>query len=119
MTFEGIKELIDQVGRAARVESVFGESREIAGRTVIPVARVCYGGGGGGGEGKAEESKQQGCGGGGGLGVGVRPVGFLVVTEEAERWVPVLDVTRLAMAGAMVAGMALWTIKKIATRRRD
>jgi uncharacterized spore protein YtfJ len=118
MTLERVKEILDQAAQSARVETVYGESREIAGKTVIPVAKVCYGGGGGGGTGTGPEGRG-GSGEGGGVGVHVRPIGVLVITEQAERWVPIVDVTRLAMAGLGVAAMALWTLKKIATRRRD
>jgi uncharacterized spore protein YtfJ len=118
MALERVKEMLDQVGRAARVETVFGDSREIAGKTVIPVAKVAYGGGGGGGQGK-DKDDQEGSGGGGGLGVRVTPMGALVVTEEAERWVPIVDTTKVILAGHLVALMALWTIKKIGTRRKD
>jgi len=117
MALEQVKEILDQVAHAARVDTVFGESRDIAGKTVIPVAKVAYGGGGGGGQGKDKES-QEGTGGGGGLGVRVTPIGVLVVTEEAERWVPIVDRTKVIVAGCLVAGMALWTAKKIGTRRK-
>lgn len=121
MTLERIAGLLSQVAGAARVESVYGESREAAGKTIIPVAKVSYCGGGGGGTGKqgqTGEGLQEGVGGGGGLGVKVEPLGCFVITEQAERWVPAVDVTKLLMAGALVAIAAIWTLKKIATRQR-
>ncbi|UCH35105.1 MAG: sporulation protein [Armatimonadota bacterium] len=120
MALERVKEMLDQVAGTARVETAYGESREVAGKTIIPVARVSYGGGGGGQgrQGEAEQG-QEGVGGGGGLGVNVQPLGCFIVTKESERWVPVVDVTRVAVAGSMVAVMLLWTIRKIAGSRRE
>ncbi len=109
---EQIREMLNQVTGTARVETVYGEPREVSGKTVIPVARVMYGGGGGGGGGKMQES-QQGSGGGGGVGVNVQPLGMLVITPDSERWVPVLDITRLAIAGSAVAITALVTVRAI------
>jgi uncharacterized spore protein YtfJ len=116
MVFDRIKEMLDQVANAARVETVFGESRQVAGKTILPVARVMYGGGGGGGNGKGEEGKE-GSGGGGGLGIVVKPLGCFVITETSERWLPVVDATKDAIAGAMVAIVGLMTLKKIMARR--
>ena len=118
MALERVKELLDQVARAARVETVYGDSREVAGKTIIPVARVSYGGGGGGGKGKAN-GDQEGLGGGGGLGVAVQPLGCFVVTDNGERWVPVLDVTRIALAGTAVAIVGLMTLRAFAGRCRE
>jgi len=118
MALERVKEMLDQVAQAARVETVYGESREIAGRTIVPVARVCYGGGGGGGQGKMQDS-QEGVGGGGGLGVYVQPLGCFVISESGERWVPVIDVTRVTLAGCGVAALGLLTLRTILGRRRE
>jgi len=121
MTLEGVKQLLDKVADAARIDTVFGESREVAGKTIIPVAKVCYAGGGGGGAGKAAETEGgggEGSGGGGGLCVNVRPLGCFVVTDEGERWVPVTDISKLAVTGGVVVFGVMWMVKKILTRRR-
>jgi len=121
MALERVRELLQSVTQAARVETVFGDSREVAGKTIIPVARVTYGGGGGGGQGEGgpggEAPRGSGSGGGGGLGVNVQPIGIFVVTEEAERFVPTLDLSRVIMAGSVVALAAILTVRKIAITR--
>ncbi len=43
----------------------------------------------------------------------VQPLGVLVITDDAERWVPILDVTRLALAGSAVLITGLLTLRAI------
>lgn len=117
MALEQIKDMLRGVADAAKVETVFGESREIAGRTIIPVARVMYGGGGGGGQGKVQEG-QEGAGGGGGMGVNVQPLGVFVITENTERFVATLDLTRVILAGSALALAGILTIRKVMLHRR-
>ena len=107
-----IKVMLERVTTTTRVETVYGEPREVAGKTVIPVARVMFCGGGGGGGGKAQEG-QEGSGGGGGMGVGVHPIGMYVITADAERWVPVVDVTRAVLACSAVLITGLVTLRAI------
>ena len=116
MALEKIRDLLQSVTQAARVETVFGEPREIAGKTIIPVARVMYGGGGGGGQGQCGENGTGG-GGGGGMCVNVQPIGIYVVTGEAERFVATLDVNRIALGGMAVAMALAFTVRKIAIAR--
>jgi uncharacterized spore protein YtfJ len=40
MALERIKEMLESVTHSARVDTVYGESREVAGKTIIPIARV-------------------------------------------------------------------------------
>lgn len=115
---EQVKEMMERVTGSARVETVYGEPREVAGKTIIPVARVMYGGGGGGGTGKAEQG-QEGGGGGGGLGMGIHPLGIFVITDKEERWVPVIDITRMVIAGTVVLVTGLVTIRKAMLWRRQ
>jgi uncharacterized spore protein YtfJ len=117
MALERVKEMLERAAQSARIDTAYGEARQVNGKTIIPVARVTYGGGGGEGKGKGDDGGE-GEGGGGGLGVHVQPLGVFVVTEQAERWVPVIDVTRVVLAGCAVATLALLTIGKIAGRRR-
>ncbi len=114
MALEQIRDMLRSIAEAARVETVFGESREIGGRTIIPVARVMYGGGGGGGQGKAEEGQE---GGGGGMGVKVQPLGIFVITEGAERFVATIDLTRVILAGSAVALAGILTVRKVMLHR--
>lgn len=87
---ESIKQMVD-------VNTVVGEAVEAQdGTVIIPVSRVACGFAAGGGEfetagGSNNEEGQQVLpfGGGSGAGVSVQPVGFLVVSKEAVRFLPV------------------------------
>jgi uncharacterized spore protein YtfJ len=110
MALDQLKQIMESVSTRARVDMVFGESREIAGKTIIPVAKVAYCGGACSGGEKIGE--------GGGLGVRACPLGVLVITEGAERWRPVVDKTRTIMACSLVAIVGLLTLKAVLSRRR-
>ena len=114
-----VNQILDRVKNAARVELVYGESREAHGKTLIPIALVAYifGGGEGSGTGPHHNGSGEisaGIGGGGGGMVRVYPVGVLEVTEYETRMVPILDWTRNITTGLASAGdyMALRTIFK-------
>jgi uncharacterized spore protein YtfJ len=114
-----VNQILDRVKNAARVELVYGESREAHGKTLIPIALVAYifGGGEGSGTGPHHNGSGEisaGIGGGGGGMVRVYPVGVLEVTEYETRMVPILDWTRIITTGLAAAGayMALRTLFK-------
>ena len=102
-----VTELFNTIGErikaTARVETIYGETRVVEGRTVIPVAEMRYAFGGGAGQGPKSDIESDGeapGGGGGGGAVSVSPVGFLVLAEDGERFVPVNPPLRkLALAG--------------------
>ena len=99
-----LKSIAERIKTTARIETIYGEPREISGRTIIPIAKVGYGFGAGSGEEKGElteqgEPKTAGGGGGGG-GVSVEPVGFLVSSDEEMKFLPVTDRKRI-MAAAL------------------
>lgn len=87
---ESIKEMVD-------VNTVVGDAVEAAdGTIIIPVSRVACGFAAGGGEfetagGGNNQEQQQSLpfGGGSGAGVSVQPVGFLVVSRDNVRFLPV------------------------------
>ena len=114
-----VNQILDRVKNAARVELVYGESREVHGKTLIPIALVAYifGGGEGSGTGPHHNGSGEisaGIGGGGGGMVRVYPVSVLEVTEYETRMVPILDWTRIITTGLTAVGayMALRTIFK-------
>ena len=101
-----IKELLLSIGEnfkaTARTETIYGEPQTLYGRTIIPVGKVSYGMGGGGGEARGEEGKEgKGAGLGGGGGVTVQPLGFLEVTEEGTRFIPVEERRKIVQAAVM------------------
>lgn len=124
-----LEEMLNRIGQMherATVKTVFGEPYQVNGRTVIPVAKVSYGFGFGAGRGNAKlnganESGGGGEGGGGGGRVSVRPVAVLEVSGTETRLKPIVDVTRLAIAGmALVAWNVFWityTVRRMSARR--
>ena len=95
-TMNSLKDMID-------VNTVIGETIELEnGTAIIPISKVAFGFAAGGSEfnsGAVEESKRQGLdeetkyslpfGGGSGAGANIQPVGFLVVTEDSAKMIPV------------------------------
>lgn len=95
-TMENLKDMID-------VNTVIGETIELEnGTAIIPVSKVCFGFAAGGSEfntGTLEQSRKNGLdeeskynlpfGGGSGAGVNIQPMGFLVVTENSAKILPV------------------------------
>jgi uncharacterized spore protein YtfJ len=95
-----IDELLDRAREAMTGRLVYAEPYEKDGLTIIPAARVV--GGGGGGTGQDRTGRR---GDGGGMGLVARPVGAFVIHDGEVRWVPAVDVNRLAVTIAgLVAG---------------
>jgi len=118
---------ISQLEEKATVKTVFGDPVREHGRTIIPVARVAYGFGFGGGREAARESVSQEPrgtrrGGGGGGGVRIAPVALVEMTDAGTKIRPIVDATRLALAGLAVgAWNGFWvtlTVRAVARMRR-
>lgn len=82
---EMVKSLMEGFKAAADIKAVYGEPMTIFGKTLIPIARVGYGLGAGEGKGP-EGTGGSGAGGGG----GTEPVGFLLVSEDEVRFIPLV-----------------------------
>jgi uncharacterized spore protein YtfJ len=110
---EGVATMIDRVGDILAAERVVGTPIERDGATLVPVVSVRGGGGGGGGGGTAapREARAGGAdrdsGSGAGLGFGVmaRPVGAYAIENGVVRWVPAVDVSRIALIALAVFSM--------------
>ncbi|HLJ60223.1 MAG TPA: spore germination protein GerW family protein [bacterium] len=111
-----IKELHDRAG----TRTVFGDPVELRGRTIVPVARVCYAFGMGMGHGRKRPEGDDGMvgeGGGGGGGVSVKPLAVVEVTDTAINVVPIVDATRLALVGmALAAWGVFWVSRALRAR---
>jgi uncharacterized spore protein YtfJ len=94
-----VQETISKARDAITVKRVYGDPYESDGLVVIPAAAV--GGGAGGGSGEGPEQGESG--GGAGFGMGARPVGAYVIDHGAVRWVPAVDISRIALQ-ALIAG---------------
>lgn len=113
---QSILENIKGTRDSLSVRRVFGDTYELNGMTIIPVARVAGGAGGGGGE--ATENDGGGNGFGSGFGLAVYPVGVYEVHDGAVQWKPSVDVNRLAKGGQILAGIATVCVTLVLLRRR-
>jgi len=118
---------MSQLEEKATVKTVFGDPVREHGRTIIPVARVAYGFGFGGGRQAERGSAPQEphgarAGGGGGGGVRIAPVALVEMTDAGMKIRPIVDVTRVALAGlVVVAWNVFWvtlTVRTVARMRR-
>jgi uncharacterized spore protein YtfJ len=111
---EPIEKMVDGLG----VKAVFGEPIREGGVTVVPVAEVrfAFGYGYGSGRGRGEETEggpstaEEGSGGGSGAGGRASAKGYVRISADDVRFEPVLDVTRLALAGIAFAAWSVFWI---------
>ncbi len=108
-TEELVATISERLKATADVKVVYGEPQVIEGRTIIPVAVASYGFGAGSGGG------EQGSGGGGG--VRVKPLGVLEITAERTRFIPIVDVNRLATLGLIALVVILFWFRRPFRRR--
>jgi uncharacterized spore protein YtfJ len=113
-------QILDRIKQSARVELAYGESRNVGGKTIIPVAMVAYlfGGGSGSGVGPGHNGHSEGVGigGGGGGSVRVQPVAVVEVTDDETRLVPIIDWTRIITAG--ITAFGIWMVVRQLFRKR-
>ncbi len=110
-TEELVATISERLKASADVKVVYGEPQVIEGKTIIPVAVAAYGFGAGSGGGP------QGQGGGGGGGMRVKPVGVVEITAERTRFIPIVDVNRLATLGVVALALLLFRFRRTFRRR--
>ena len=117
-----IEKAVERLG----VNAVFGEPVRQGDVTVIPVAEIRFGFGYGYGSGRPRPEEGgpgtgEGSGGGSGAGGRASPKGYIRVSSEGVQFEPVLDVTRIALAGiAFAAWSVFWigrTMRAVGRRR--
>jgi uncharacterized spore protein YtfJ len=127
-----VVEPIEHMLERLSVDTVFGEPIKEGDATVIPVAEISvgfgHGYGFGGGPGKIAEGDQETAGTGAGGGAGgaaggrVAPRGFIRITPDGVQFEPLVDVTRMGLAGiAMAAWSIFWiteTIRAFARKKK-
>ena len=123
-TIEELIGRISQVHDKATARTVFGDPVHVNGRTIIPVARVRYGFGFGMGRNSEREREEEeaSVGGGGGGGLSIRPIAVLEITEKETRVRPIIDLTRMLLAGmALIAWNFFWVMytARATTRKRQ
>jgi len=107
MMLEDLQQRFRDMQGQAGVRAVFGETIQVDGRKIIPVASVAYGFGMGGGEG-AEKAG----GGGGGGGIRVEPLAVIEVVGEKLKIQPIVNVTRLATVGMLLMAWNVFWISR-------
>ena len=118
-----ISKLLDSLAdlrEKASVNAVFGKPVIAEGRTIIPVAKVAYGFGMGVGHGPMAEEEVAGeaaeggdaGGGGGGGGVSACPLAVVEVTPEGTWVEPIVDEQKIALAGALLTGWAVFCLAR-------
>jgi len=108
-----IQKLLDaltDLRKKANVNAVFGKPVSADGRTVIPVAEVAYDFEMGIEEEVVESGTEGGSGGSGGM--SVRPVAVVEVTPESTVVKSVVDEQKLALAGALLIGWAVFWVTR-------
>jgi len=106
---EEIQKLLDaftDLRKKASANTVFGKPVTTKERTVIPVAEIAYGFEMGI-EGEAEEEA-----GGGSGSMSARPLAIIEVMPEGARVKPIIDEQKLALAGALLIGWAIFWLAR-------
>ena len=117
LTFNVIQDTMDTYLATADVSAVYGEPFEKDGNVIIPAAEIVAGFGFGlaSGQGTASESDDTGSGSGGGGGGSIlsRPVAVIIASSEGVRIEPVVDITKIALAGLTTGAFILATLLRI------
>jgi uncharacterized spore protein YtfJ len=101
---------------AGSVRAVYGEPASYGDITIIPAAEVVSVMGFGLGSGSGGAGQGGGSGGGGGGGIQSRPVAAVVITPNGVRIEPIVDVTKVWLAGLTAAGFIFGMLARM--RRR-
>ena len=116
MELNRLFDFVEQIYRKADVGAAFGEPQTVGDKTIIPVARVGYGLGVGFGEGEmpsgAEAPEAPGAGGGGGGGGMATPMAAVELSDGEVNVVPIVDSTRIALAGILLVAWSVYWIGK-------
>jgi uncharacterized spore protein YtfJ len=100
---------VENLRRTASADLVFGEAEEVGGRVLVPIAEVSAGFGMGFGQGSSEggeaaDAEGGSAGGGGGGKAKSRPVAVVEITQEGTVLRPIVDETKIALAGILLVG---------------
>ncbi len=93
--------------RAGSVEAVFGEPVQRGDVTIIPAAEIVGAMGFGLGSGTGQTGQGNASGAGGGGGIQSRPVATIVITPDGVRVEPIVDMTKLWLAGLTTVGFVV------------
>ncbi len=124
-SLSAVQETMDRFLEVADVKSVYGQPVEHGDTIVIPAAEVlcgmAFGAGYGYGKSNDPEEQNQGSGGGGGGGGRTfsRPVAVIIASPEGVRIDPVIDITKLGLAGLTALGFMLSVLARMSKHSSD
>ncbi len=121
------QDTMDEFLAAADVRVVYGEPIQHDETMIIPTAEVLCGLGFGVGSGGASSSEHDqekpsqgsGSGGGGGGRILSRPVAVVIASPEGVRVEPVVDITKIALAGLTALGFMVGMMFRMSSRRHS
>ena len=112
---QSVEKVVSRLFDTARVDAVFGQPVERGNATVITCSEVSVGFGFGSGGGPVDEKGNR-VGGGAGAGGSARgrPIAAIVITQDGVRVEPIMDLTKVALAG-MTTGtfMLFWLLRLV------
>jgi uncharacterized spore protein YtfJ len=122
---EMFQDTVEEFLAAADVRVVYGEPIQHDDTLIIPTAEVLCGLGFGVGSGSGSNavehtdkpSQGSGSGGGGGGRILSRPVAVVVASPEGVRVEPVVDITKIALAGLTALGFMVGMMFRMSSRR--
>jgi uncharacterized spore protein YtfJ len=99
-----VQEMIHSLANQSSARTVYGEPITAEGKTIVPIAKVRWVCGGGSAQVPLEH---RGEGGGGGGWSVARPIGYIEVSSQGTRFVPIVDLQSMAvaMAAGLLAGL--------------
>jgi uncharacterized spore protein YtfJ len=116
-TYDVFQDTMDTYLATADVGTVYGEPFEKDGNVIIPAAEIVagFGFGLGSAQGASSDSDETGSGSGAGGGGSIfsRPVAVIIASSEGVRIEPVLDITKIALAGLTTGAFMLATLLRI------
>jgi uncharacterized spore protein YtfJ len=113
MSFDkNVRTITEIITKSADVNLVFGSSKVIEGKTVIPVCAVKYAfGAGSGSHTESEDENRNSEGNGGGGGISNTPLGLFEITAEKINFKPVINFNHILKI--ITIGMIISFLRKI------
>jgi uncharacterized spore protein YtfJ len=113
--------LLDRLAEATKIDAVFGQPIERDGVTLITCSEQAIGLGGGFSPAKPTDSPKKAGeneGIGGGAGARGRPIAVVVLTRDGVKVKPIVNVTRVLFAQAVMVGFAFLLVSRLLRHNR-
>ncbi len=119
-TTNTVEQVLGRMMNSAKVDAVFGQPVERGNTTVIPCSEVVVGLGMGSGSGPIDE-RGNAVGGGSGAGgsARARPIAAIVISQDGGRVEPIMDITKVALAGITTGAFILFWLGRLSRITRS